>query len=289
MVAALFEPRVRETTSTSGLGTLSLAGRMFGSMSFAEACGSVDGSVFDYCIADGDSFEEGVGTWRTGGNLERTAIYRSRHIGGLIDGTKVNFTGSVKTIVATFGASRAALLEAGAVRFNVVQALTAPQAAQARANAPPFATGTRILFQQTTAPVGWTKDTAHNDKALRIVSGSVSSGGSSPFSTVFAKTATDSHAITQAELPNVNFSLSGITVNDSRTFKYEGLSLDTNVTAAGANRVTGYSGSFTKDVQVSGTITATGGNAASGGSGTAHTHPMDIRVNYVDAVICQKD
>ena len=53
--------------------------------------------------------------------------------------------------------------------------------------------GTRMLFQQTAAPTGWTKDTTHNDKALRIVSGTASSGGTLSFSTVFGKTVTDGH------------------------------------------------------------------------------------------------
>ena len=40
--------------------------------------------------------------------------------------------------------------------------------------------GTRMLFQQATAPTGWTTDATHNDKALRIVNGSAtpSTGGS---------------------------------------------------------------------------------------------------------------
>jgi hypothetical protein len=29
--------------------------------------------------------------------------------------------------------------------------------------------GTLMLFQQTAAPTGWTKQTTHNDKALRVV------------------------------------------------------------------------------------------------------------------------
>ncbi len=45
--------------------------------------------------------------------------------------------------------------------------------------------GTRLLFVQTNAPTGWTKDTTQNDKALRVVSGSASSGGTTAFSTVF--------------------------------------------------------------------------------------------------------
>ena len=34
-----------------------------------------------------------------------------------------------------------------------------------------------MVFRQTSAPTGWTKSTAHNDKAIRVVSGSVSAGG----------------------------------------------------------------------------------------------------------------
>ena len=47
--------------------------------------------------------------------------------------------------------------------------------------------GTQMLFQQTAAPVGWTKQTTHNDKALRVVSGTASSGGSVAFSTALAR------------------------------------------------------------------------------------------------------
>ena len=53
-------------------------------------------------------------------------------------------------------------------------------------NAQAFASGTLMLFQQTSAPTGWTKQTTHNDKALRVVSGSCSSGGTTAFSTAMA-------------------------------------------------------------------------------------------------------
>lgn len=49
-----------------------------------------------------------------------------------------------------------------------------------------FDSGTVMLFQQTSAPTGWTKLTTHNNKALRVVSGAVSTGGSVPFTTAFA-------------------------------------------------------------------------------------------------------
>jgi len=48
-----------------------------------------------------------------------------------------------------------------------------------------FESGTSMLFQQSTAPTGWTKQTTHNNKALRVVTGSVSSGGSNSFTNAF--------------------------------------------------------------------------------------------------------
>ena len=48
-----------------------------------------------------------------------------------------------------------------------------------------IAGGSLMLFQQTSAPSGWTKGTSHNNKALRVVTGTASSGGSTAFTSVF--------------------------------------------------------------------------------------------------------
>ena len=56
----------------------------------------------------------------------------------------------------------------------------------ASASGNPIPSGTKMLFVQTAAPTGWTKDTTHNDKALRVVSGTASSGGTVDFTTAFA-------------------------------------------------------------------------------------------------------
>jgi len=49
-----------------------------------------------------------------------------------------------------------------------------------------FASGTVMMFVQTAAPTGWTKSTTHDNKALRVVSGTASSGGTVAFTTAFA-------------------------------------------------------------------------------------------------------
>ena len=50
----------------------------------------------------------------------------------------------------------------------------------------PFPSGTKMIFQQTSAPTGWTKITTDNNKALRLVNGTVSSGGNQSFTSAFA-------------------------------------------------------------------------------------------------------
>lgn len=132
--------------------------------------------------------------------------------------------------------------------------------------------GTKMLFQQTAAPSGWTKDTTHNDKALRVVSGTASSGGSTEFSSVFA-----SRTIAQANLPNVNFTVSGTISNGTNVMRLGGGS--TNVDN-GVNQAVYPIGSISSN-----TLTLTSATAASGGSGTG----MDFAVAYVDCIICTKD
>ena len=71
-----------------------------------------------------------------------------------------------------------------------------------------FPSGTRMLFQQTSAPTGWTKVTSGvNNRALRIVTGSVGSGGSNGFTNVLNSSITtgsgsvSSHTLTTAQIP----------------------------------------------------------------------------------------
>lgn len=124
-----------------------------------------------------------------------------------------------------------------------------------------FESGTRMLFQQSTAPTGWTKDASHNDKALRVVSGAVSSGGSVNFSTLFGRTTTDAFTLTTAHMPS--HAHGGVYARS-----WEG---------------TAGSGSEYWLVKPSTSSTA------KAGSGGAHSHGLDMRVKYIDLIIAQKD
>lgn len=75
-------------------------------------------------------------------------------------------------------------------------------AASSGASPSAFPAGTLMLFIQTAAPTGWTKSTTHNDKALRVVSGTASSGGSVAFTTAFASgLSAGSTTLSTAQMP----------------------------------------------------------------------------------------
>lgn len=127
-----------------------------------------------------------------------------------------------------------------------------------------FQPGTLMLFQQTTAPSGWTKQVTHNDKAFRVVSGTASSGGTDAFSTVFARTATDSHTLLTAEMPSHTHAQKG--------YQTGGGSTD-------APSYTAFATTFK-------TLTPT---VSTGGDG-GHTHPLtNFDLQYVDIIIASKD
>jgi len=87
-------------------------------------------------------------------------------------------TGGVEQSVASVGTSGQVLTSGGAGALPTWTTVSSKA----------FPTGTRMSFQQTAAPTGWTKDTtaALNNSAMRIVTGSVVNGGTVDFTTAFA-------------------------------------------------------------------------------------------------------
>lgn len=147
-----------------------------------------------------------------------------------------------------------------------------------------FAAGTVMLFVQTAAPTGWTKSTSHNDKALRIVSGTASSGGSTAFTTVFASRSvptTDGTTLSTSQIPaHQHFVVSsGSITGDPADSNYLANQWVPATDAAYTLRGT--------------TTAATTGLTSSTGGGTAHTHTigtaMDFAVQYVDVIAATRD
>ena len=74
-------------------------------------------------------------------------------------------------------------------------------------NAQAFPSGTKMLFQQTAAPTGWTKVTSGVDnKSIRVVSGTVGSGGSNAFSNTFTNKSITANAANATQGGNITVS-----------------------------------------------------------------------------------
>jgi hypothetical protein len=142
----------------------------------------------------------------------------------------------------------------------------------------PFLAGTRALFQQASAPVGWTKDTAHNNKGLRVVSGSVGSGGTVGFTSVFnATVSTGETALTSDQMPAHTH---GVT-DPGHTHSYEGFNT-ANGEAGGSGRAGNPASKASGNAQTGISITSAGG-------GKGHAHTLNLNLAYVDVIIAVKD
>ena len=136
----------------------------------------------------------------------------------------------------------------------------------------PFASGTAMLFVQTSAPTGWTKSTTHDNKALRVVSGAASSGGSVAFTTAFA-------------LQSVAGTVGNTTLTTSQipSHYHTTISETFNVSGGGATVISNI-----------GNLGSRTGFTQNEGGGGSHTHTftgtaINLAVQYVDVIICVKD
>lgn len=77
--------RVRESSTTAGTGTITLAGAITGYQSFATALGSSATSV-PYCIVDNtaNTWEVGIGTFNGTTSLSRDTVTSSSNAGALV-------------------------------------------------------------------------------------------------------------------------------------------------------------------------------------------------------------
>jgi hypothetical protein len=103
-MALVLADRVRETTTTAGTGTVTLAGAVTGFQSFAVVG---DGNTTYYTIAgQGTSeWEVGIGTYTLSGTtLARTAVLASSNSGSL-----VNFSAGTKDVFVTYPAGRSVI------------------------------------------------------------------------------------------------------------------------------------------------------------------------------------
>ena len=101
-----------------------------------------------------------------------------------------------------------------------------------------FPSGTKMIFQQTSAPTGWTKVTSSvNNKALRVVSGTASSGGTNAFTTAFGSRGINANAGNTTATGNVSSSAGNTTAggNVSVANATQGGNVSIGNTTAGGN------------------------------------------------------
>lgn len=104
-MALVLKDRVKETTTTTGTGTYTLAGAVGGFEAFSEVG---DGNTTYYACTDGTDFEVGVGTYTASGTtLARTTILQSSN-----SDAAVNWTAGTRTIFCTLPAEKAVFLDA---------------------------------------------------------------------------------------------------------------------------------------------------------------------------------
>ena len=83
-MALVLKDRVRETTTTTGDGTITLAGAVTGFQTFTSVLSNGDTTY--YCITDGTDFEVGKGTFTSSGTtLARDTVLESSNSGSKVD------------------------------------------------------------------------------------------------------------------------------------------------------------------------------------------------------------
>jgi len=137
-----------------------------------------------------------------------------------------------------------------------------------------FESGTKMCFNQTASPAGWTKATSSNDVALRLATGTVGTGGTVAFETALASHtsiatsgAVSAHTLSLSQSPSHNHQV-----------PYASGSISPGEWTLRLNNWT-----YT-------------GIGASGGGGS-HTHSftqpnigaVDMNVSYVDVILAEKD
>lgn len=103
-MALVVKDRVQETTTTTGTGTVTLAGAVSGFQTFSVIG---DGNTCYYAITSGTDFEVGIGTYTASGTtLSRDTILESSN-----SGSAINLSGTSNVFV-TYPAEKSAHLDA---------------------------------------------------------------------------------------------------------------------------------------------------------------------------------
>ena len=107
-MALVLNDRVKETTTTTGTGALTLGGAVTGFETFGTGVGNSNTTYYAVTLGGSAEFEVGLGTL----NSDSTTITRTTVISSSNSDSAVNFSAGTKTIFCTIPASKSVFLDA---------------------------------------------------------------------------------------------------------------------------------------------------------------------------------
>ena len=118
-MAFVLADRVKETTTTTGTGTVTLLGASTGYQSFS-AIGNANTTYYTIAGQTGSEWEVGIGTYTSSGTtLARTTVISSSNAGAL-----VNFSAGTKDVFVTYPAEFTANAIGGGIGAVLLNAST---------------------------------------------------------------------------------------------------------------------------------------------------------------------
>jgi len=180
-MALVVKDRVQETTTTTGTGTITLAGAVTGFQSFSVIG---DANTTYYTIAAGSEFEVGIGTYTSSGTtLSRDTILESSN-----GGSAVNFSAGTKNVFVTYPAERALYTDASS---NAIALGTPASATLTNASGLPLTTGVTGTLPIANGGTGSTSTTYASLTANVTGTLPIANGGTGSTSTTFVNAATN--------------------------------------------------------------------------------------------------
>jgi hypothetical protein len=166
-MALVLADRVRETTTTTGTGTISLGGPVSGFEGFSTAIGNANTTYYAIADAATGAWEVGLGTYTSSGStLARTTVLSSSNAGAA-----VNFAAGTKDVFVTQPAERALYLAGAGTGINAGAAAFTANGVVYASSTSALATGSALVFDGTNLGIGVSPTQTLNVKGIALFEG----------------------------------------------------------------------------------------------------------------------
>lgn len=189
----IVKDRVQETSTTTGTGTLTLAGAVSGFQTFSSAIGN--GNTTYYAIVNGSEWEVGLGTVAAG-TLARTTVIASS------TGSAISFSAGTKSVFVTYPADKAVTIDGVETLTN--KTLTSPTLTTPALGTPASGTLTNCTGLPNSGLV---------NSSITINGSSVSLGGTASVGTVTSVTGTAPVVSSGGATPAISMAAATTSVN----------------------------------------------------------------------------